>query len=164
MPLRGAPAWRKRPQLPAGQNRVITLQVLMPLRATPEWQKEVSLSWELGWLMPRLRSRPSSGRNRHLGADIHDHVHDLKGGAKKLRAEKHRAENPGQRNVKGEIYQLLCLQACLEEAAGQTPAAFMRFSLDDLKQRGKLQCDFIDFVLVSGRELKEKSKGQTQRD
>jgi len=39
-------------------------------------------------------------------------------------------------------------QASLEEAAGRTPAAFMRFSQDDIKQRGKLQLDFIDFVLI----------------
>jgi len=39
-------------------------------------------------------------------------------------------------------------QAQAESAAGYTPAPFMQFSLDDVKKRGKLQRDFVDFVLV----------------
>jgi len=39
-------------------------------------------------------------------------------------------------------------QAEQERAAGLTPAPFMQFELDDIKHRSKLQCDFIDFVLI----------------
>lgn len=39
-------------------------------------------------------------------------------------------------------------QAMREVEEGHTPEPFMQFSLDDLQQRGKLQRDFIDFVLV----------------
>lgn len=39
-------------------------------------------------------------------------------------------------------------QAAEELAAGRTPAPYMSFRLDDAKHRGKLQRDFIDFVLV----------------
>lgn len=39
-------------------------------------------------------------------------------------------------------------QATLEIQEGHTPEPFMQFNLDDLHQRGKLQRDFIDFVLV----------------
>jgi len=39
-------------------------------------------------------------------------------------------------------------QAHEELAAGRTPLPFMNFQMDDLKLRGKLQRDFLDFVLV----------------
>merc|ERR1712118_262349 len=39
-------------------------------------------------------------------------------------------------------------QADKELAQGRTPMAFMQFKIWDAKQRGKLQRDFIDFVLV----------------
>jgi len=39
-------------------------------------------------------------------------------------------------------------QAASEVEAGLSPAPFMQFSMDDLKQRGKLQTNFIDFVLT----------------
>mmetsp|Transcript_60465 Transcript_60465/g.158491 ORF Transcript_60465/g.158491 Transcript_60465/m.158491 type:complete len:336 (-) Transcript_60465:73-1080(-) len=39
-------------------------------------------------------------------------------------------------------------QAHEENMAGRTPMPFMCFKLEDLKQRGKLQRDFMDFVLV----------------
>eukprot|EP00930_Biecheleria_cincta_P032000 TRINITY_DN22203_c0_g1_i1.p1 TRINITY_DN22203_c0_g1~~TRINITY_DN22203_c0_g1_i1.p1 ORF type:complete len:625 (-),score=107.21 TRINITY_DN22203_c0_g1_i1:202-2076(-) len=39
-------------------------------------------------------------------------------------------------------------QATLEIQEGHNPEPFMQFNLDDLHQRGKLQRDFIDFVLV----------------
>jgi len=39
-------------------------------------------------------------------------------------------------------------QAKAEAAAGYTPAPFMQFDLDDVKKRGKLQRDFVDFVCV----------------
>jgi len=39
-------------------------------------------------------------------------------------------------------------QAEVELGLGMTPAPFMHFDVEDLQQRGKLQCDFIDFVLV----------------
>jgi hypothetical protein len=39
-------------------------------------------------------------------------------------------------------------QAAKEIEVGLSPAPFMQFSFDDLKQRGKLQKDFIDFVLT----------------
>jgi len=39
-------------------------------------------------------------------------------------------------------------QAKEETAAGRTPAPFMNFAMDDVRQRGKLQKDFCDFVLL----------------
>jgi len=39
-------------------------------------------------------------------------------------------------------------QAAAERRAGRTPAPFMQFKPGDLRQRGKLQRDFIDFVLI----------------
>jgi hypothetical protein len=39
-------------------------------------------------------------------------------------------------------------QADAELQAGFSPAPFMQFRFDDLKQRGKLQRDYIDFVLT----------------
>lgn len=39
-------------------------------------------------------------------------------------------------------------QAAEEVSAGRTPAQFMSFKMDDLSQRGKLQRDFCDFVLL----------------
>lgn len=39
-------------------------------------------------------------------------------------------------------------QAKEERSAGRTPAPFMDFQMHDLKQRGKLQRDFLDFVLI----------------
>jgi len=39
-------------------------------------------------------------------------------------------------------------QAETEVSMGWTPAPFMHFEFSDLRQRGKLQCNFIDFVLV----------------
>lgn len=39
-------------------------------------------------------------------------------------------------------------QAREEIAAGRTPMPFMNFKVEDVKQRGKLQRDFLDFVLV----------------
>eukprot|EP00930_Biecheleria_cincta_P039656 TRINITY_DN27244_c0_g3_i1.p1 TRINITY_DN27244_c0_g3~~TRINITY_DN27244_c0_g3_i1.p1 ORF type:complete len:722 (-),score=97.72 TRINITY_DN27244_c0_g3_i1:271-2340(-) len=39
-------------------------------------------------------------------------------------------------------------QANEERSAGRTPAPFMDFQMHDLKQRGKLQRDFLDFVLI----------------
>lgn len=39
-------------------------------------------------------------------------------------------------------------QAAAERRARRTPALFMQFQPDDLRQRGKLQRDFIDFVLI----------------
>jgi len=39
-------------------------------------------------------------------------------------------------------------QAHQETAAGRTPLPFMNFKMEDIKQRGKLQRDFLDFVLV----------------
>lgn len=39
-------------------------------------------------------------------------------------------------------------QAHAEREAGQEPAPYMNFQMDDFRQRGKLQRDFIDFVLV----------------
>jgi len=39
-------------------------------------------------------------------------------------------------------------QAAKEVEAGLSPAPFMQFSLDDIKQRGKLQRNFVDFVLT----------------
>lgn len=46
------------------------------------------------------------------------------------------------------ISQEFAHQAACELAAGRTPAPFMHIKLDDSKQRGKLQRDFIDFVLL----------------
>lgn len=39
-------------------------------------------------------------------------------------------------------------QAAAELVAGRSPAPFMSFQMDDVKQRGKLQRDFCDFVLL----------------
>eukprot|EP00928_Gymnodinium_smaydae_P039137 TRINITY_DN26804_c0_g1_i1.p1 TRINITY_DN26804_c0_g1~~TRINITY_DN26804_c0_g1_i1.p1 ORF type:complete len:761 (-),score=97.61 TRINITY_DN26804_c0_g1_i1:366-2648(-) len=39
-------------------------------------------------------------------------------------------------------------QATAERDAGRTPAPFMDFRMDDVRQRGKLQRDFCDFVLL----------------
>jgi len=39
-------------------------------------------------------------------------------------------------------------QASREVALGMAPAPFMSFQMDDVKQRGKLQRDFCDFVLL----------------
>lgn len=39
-------------------------------------------------------------------------------------------------------------QAHEEKAAGRTPLPFMNFPMEDIKLRGKLQRDFLDFVLI----------------
>lgn len=46
------------------------------------------------------------------------------------------------------ISQEFVAQAAKEVEAGLCPAPFMQFSIDDIKQRGKLQKNFIDFVLT----------------
>jgi len=46
------------------------------------------------------------------------------------------------------ISQEFASQASEEIALGRTPAPFMQFNLQDRQQRGKLQVDFVDFVLV----------------
>lgn len=46
------------------------------------------------------------------------------------------------------ISQEFASQAAQELAAGRTPAPFMQFRMEDVRQRGKLQRDFIDFVLL----------------
>jgi len=45
------------------------------------------------------------------------------------------------------ICQEFVAQAAKEVELGFTPEPFMHFHMDDLKQRGKLQRDFVDFVL-----------------